>query len=261
MFSWFSKPTCPCYPRAKEWVEERLAWIRAEFRNTIFGGRPLVYPTSDFFPEAYDYTEESARMLLRTVCGFMDVPYEATILRITRSSTRLWLVDHAGKYLPHAAGTFQMVYGSKLVITIDHDELATPASLIATMAHELAHARLISEGRISPRSFDNELLTDLTAFSLGFALFLANSPRNWESQNSRWPGTSLVRPEYMTPPMFGYALAHLAWFEGERKPEWGMYLHSPSRADFAQSVRFLFKVGDTTFRPKPRAISNVVSLR
>lgn len=260
MFGWFSKPRCPCYPQAKQWVEERLDWIRAGFNATIFGGRPLIYPTDDFFPEDYDHSQEAARVLLRRVCGFIGVPYEATILRVTRESKRLWLVNHAGQYLPHAAGTFQSGYGGKYVITVDHDQLADPSDLIGTFAHEMAHARLIGEGRIPPRTYDNELLTDLTAFSLGFALFLSNSPRNWESQNSRWPGTSLLRPEYMTPPMYGYALAHLAWFEGERKPGWTKYLGSASRADFTQAVRFLFDTGETRFWPRPQALEKMIQI-
>lgn len=54
------------------------------------------------------------------------------------------------------------------MITVDRDELARPHDLIATFSHELAHARLLGEGRLPPRAFDNELVTDLTALALGF---------------------------------------------------------------------------------------------
>jgi hypothetical protein len=260
MFGWFSRASCPCYPKAKEWVEERLEWIRSEFKSTVFDGKPLVHPTDDFFPEAYDHSQDAARVLLRRVCAHMGVPYESTILRFKHDPNKLWLVNHAGQYVPHAAGTFSGGYGRKYVITVDTDELASPAALIATFAHELAHARLLGEGRIGPRTFDNEMLTDLTSLALGFGLFAANSPRNWDSQNSRWPGTSLPKPEYMTPPMFGYALAHLAWFEGEKKPGWMKYLGAASRTDFAQGVRFLFATSETKFRPRPRALAQLIRL-
>ena len=260
MFGWLSKPRCPCYPRAKEWVEERLGWIRTEFTSTVFDDRPLIYPTDDFFPDDYDFSEDAARVLLRRVSGFMGVPFERLVLRITHDSKKVWLVNHAGQYIPHAAGTFQGGYGSTYVITVERDELARPHDLIATFAHELAHARLLGEGRLNARTFDNELVTDLTALALGFGIFLANSPRNWDSQNSYWPGSSLSRPEYMTPPLFGYALAHLAWFDGQQKPGWERYLAPASKADFRQAVRFLFATSDTTFRPRPRAMTNVIQL-
>jgi hypothetical protein len=43
------------------------------------------------------------------------------------------------------------------------------------MAHELAHQRLLGEGRVDV--FDNELLTDLTPMYNRSGVFLANNPR------------------------------------------------------------------------------------
>src|SRR5208337_3197222 len=104
------------------------------------------------------------------------------------------------------------------LVTLDTDELYNPGALVATMAHELAHARLLGEGRLRRPGHDHEVLTDLTALSLGFGIFMANSPRVWISQFTKWPGTEFNKPQYMTSPMYGYALAHLAWFQGQRKP-------------------------------------------
>ena len=53
----------------------------------------------------------------------------------------------------------------------------------------------------------------------------------------------------MTPPMYGWALAQLAWFRGEEKPAWAKHLHSHARADFNQGVRHLFKTGDSAYQP------------
>jgi hypothetical protein len=109
---------------------------------------------------------------------------------------------------------------------------------------------LLGEGRIMREAYDNELLTDLTVVFFGLGIFLANTPRNWESQYTKWPGTELLKPEYMTPPMFGYALAHLAWFRGEERPAWAKYLHWNARADFKEALRFLSKTSQSTFRPR-----------
>lgn len=117
MFGWLSRPTCPCDVSAKNWVEQRLAWLCNEFDDHAFNGRPLVLPTAEFFPD-------------------------------------------------------------------------------------------------------------------------------------RYTGTRLRKPEYMTPPMYGYALAHLAWFRGERTPVWGRHLHLNARPSFKQGLRFLFETRDSTFRPK-----------
>jgi hypothetical protein len=123
-------------------------------------------------------------------------------------------------------------------------------SLVGTIAHELAHVRLLGEERIRPTVFDNELLTDLTVVYHGLGIFLANVPRTWESHLTYWPGTDALQTEYMHQAMFGYALAHMAWIRSERKPEWSRHLRPDARASFKQGLDYLWRTGDSTFKPK-----------
>jgi len=108
----------------------------------------------------------------------------------------------------------------------------------------------MGENRVSGDEFDNELLTDLTAVFHGFGIFLGNSPRNWDSQYSHWPRTSLRRPEYMTLPMYAYSLSHSAWWRSEAKPEWANFLRHGLRPCFKQGLRYLLETRDSTFAPK-----------
>lgn len=250
MFGWLFPPSCPCDPAAKAWVEERLQWLSEEFDDHAFNGRRLVLPTPEFFPDPYDGSKRAARVLLDRVCGYMDVVPDLVALKlVSEAGNKLWLVNDAGQYLPHTAGTYEEGE-RKFLIRIDKEGLHTPMALVGTMAHELAHVRLVGESRIMSDAYDNELLTDLTVVFFGLGLFLANMPRAWESEYKKWPGTTLIRPEYMTSPMFGYALAHLAWFRGEQKPAWAKHLHWNARPDFKQGVRFLWQTADSAFRPK-----------
>jgi len=249
MFEWLFPPACPCDPAAKAWVESRLQWLSQEFDDHAFNGRPLVLPTPQILPDSYDGSRRAVRALLGQVCGYMDVVPDLVDLRFVAEAGKLWLVNEAGQYIPHAAGTYEETE-EKFLIRIDESELHDPMGLVATMAHELAHVRLLGEGRITNTAYDNELLTDLTVVFFGLGLFLANTPRNWDSQYSRWPGTNLLKPEYMTPPMFAYALAHLAWFRGEQKPAWADHLHFNARPEFKQALRFLMKTRDSAFKPK-----------
>jgi hypothetical protein len=100
--------------------------------------------------------------------------------------------------------------------------------------------------------FDNELLTDLTVVFHGLGIFLANSHRHYASLDTYWPETKVRKPEYMTYPMFGYALAHSAWFRQERKPTWMKHLGMDARSAFKQGVRYLWETGDSQFKPRPR---------
>jgi hypothetical protein len=248
MFGLF-RPTCPCDPAAKAWVEERLQWLVEEFDDTCLSGRPVILPTPEFFPDPYDGSKKSVRTLLDRVCEYMGVLPDLVAMKLVADAGQIWLVNESGQYLPGAAGTYSEGK-RKYLIRIDQTGLDDPMGLVGTMAHELAHAKLLGEGRIMREVYDNELLTDLTAVAFGLGVFLANTPRNWDSQLGKWPDSALNRPEYMSPPMFGYALAHVAWFWDEEKPEWAGHLRWTVRGDFKQALRFLQQTGDSAFKPR-----------
>jgi hypothetical protein len=248
MLDWPFRPSCPCDPAAKAWVEKRLAWLADEFEDSAFSGRRIVLPTPEFFPDRYDGSERSIREMFDRVCGYMDVPPELVDLDFTDEVGKLWLVNDAGQYLPSGLAG-QYLEEEKFQVKIDVSEIDDLVGLVGTMAHELAHARLLGECRISRDIFDNELLTDLTTVHFGLGVFSANSPRSWTSKMSNWPNSELRRPEYMSPPMFGWALAHLALFRGETKPAWAKYLSLAARANLKQGIRYLFATADSTYLP------------
>ena len=49
--------------------------------------------------------------------------------------------------------------------------------------------------------------------------------------------------------MFGWALAHLAWFRGETKPAWATALTPAARANLHQGIRYLMATSDSTYLP------------
>ena len=100
-------------------------------------------------------------------------------------------------------------------ISLNSDEMANSKGLVGTLAHELAHQRLLGEGRLDPFVCDNELLTDPLVVFKGLGIFLANLPRTWDGQFGYWPDSELRKPEYMTSPMFGYVFGLMAWLRGE----------------------------------------------
>jgi hypothetical protein len=251
MFGLF-RPSCPCDPPAKAWVEERLQWLVEEFDDTAFTGRQVVRPTPDFFPDPYDGSKKAVSRLLNRVCEYMDVVPDLVALKFTKDTGTIGLVNEDGHEFGGAAGLYEEGV-SKFIIRISRTELGEPMGLVGTMAHELAHVRLLGEGRIMREEFDNELLTDLTTVAFGLGIFLANTPRNWQSDLKKWPDTNLNRPEYMSPPMFAYALAHVAWHTGDAWPDWAGYLNWSVRGEFKQALRFVQKTGDSTFRPRRSA--------
>jgi hypothetical protein len=250
MFGWF-RPRCPVDLGAKMWIEKRLRWLADQFGVDVFTRRALVLPTAEFFPEPFDRSQRNTRALLDQVCGYMDVTPEQVELEFFTES-QLALVNEQGHYLGGTAGTYHRD-SHRTTIRIETTQLHTPMALVGTMAHELAHHRLLGEGRLTGEEFDHELLTDLTVVFHGLGIFLANVPRASVSAMSYWPGTGLRRPEYMSLPMFGYALAHAAWHRGELKAAWARYLSWEARTCVKHGLRYLHRTGDSTFRPRQAA--------
>lgn len=258
MFRWLSKlfkPKCPCDLSAKVWVEYRLEWLSEQFSESAFTGAPIILPTREFFPDRYDGSEESVRQLMARVCDYMDVNPRDLELKIVDHGTRLHLVNESGLAIGGTAGSFQQgSYRHK--ITLDREQLNDKLDLIGTMAHELAHVRLLGEHRLEGNEFDNELVTDLTTIHLGLGIFLANSPRDWMSGYTQWPGSHLRKPEYMNRPMYGWALALLAHFRNETKPSWLEHLSKHARAEVERGMRYLEETRDSSYLPRKGELLN-----
>lgn len=251
MFGWF-RPTCPVDAIAKGWLEERLGWLSDQFGFDTFTRRAVVLPTADFFPDPYDRSDAAVRRLFERVCRYMEVDPRGIHLEFHRDHSSLRLTDERGRDIPNAAAGLYGTDSFGTVIRLETTYVDDPMDMVGTIAHELAHHRLLGENRISRDVFDNELLTDLTVVFHGMGIFLANRPHQWDSMFSVWPGTSARRPEYMTYPMYGYALALSAWCRNEERPPWAKHLRMDSRASFKQGLRYLRKTGDSGFRPAPR---------
>jgi hypothetical protein len=249
---------------AKPWVEQRLRWLSRQFGLHLMLERPMILPTEEFFPDPWDGTPRAGQAMFRRVCGYMGVnPGQVSVEFFDDQTSRSLLAldpsmgiaagtwsggDH-GDFSATWAGVAPQFAGSNGVIRLERGNLNRPSDLVGIMAHELAHQRLLGERRISPHVFDNELLTDLTAVYFGFGVFLANNPRKHTGELSYWPGTQLRKPEYISEPMLGYALAHIAWFRDEEKPAWTSHLRWAPRAVFKQGLRYLLRTTDSTFKP------------
>src|SRR5688572_31655958 len=203
---WPFSSSCPVDDPSRQWLDGQLAWLAREFEDESPVARDLILPTADSFPDAYDGSIAAVRALFERVCGYMNVELDRVRLAVMDESRGPALINENNDLIPTAAGLYEQ--GERHVIRLDRSQFNNPMDLVGTAAHELAHLRLMGEERVDPGRFDNELLTDLTATWLGFGIFLANAPRgDWKAIAGTWPGTAMTRPEYMTGPMYAYALA------------------------------------------------------
>lgn len=224
----------------RNWIERSMRWFVGEF-GTMPLNREVILPTDEFFPGAYQGTEGDVRLVLDRVCLYMGVdPDRVEFEYLTDSDEELRRNSPyfgAGPF-HGAAGHYRRENG-RTVIAVSGTQATDPTALVATIAHELGHERLIGEYRVTGHERDHEPLTDLLTVYLGFGVFNANAALRFSQNNQGW---RTQRLGYLDERMFGYGLAHYAWLRGESNPPWAKHLDTNPRAYVKRSLRFLNKL-------------------
>jgi hypothetical protein len=232
---------CPVSASEQEWIDDSLGWLGAEFGAEV-ARRPVVLPTSEYFPGAYRGTEADVRAAVRRVCGYLRVDPDRLDVEFFDESGDAELLAHLPAYSSShqgAAGHYQR-RGDRAVLSINSAEAASPTSLVATIAHELGHVLLLGDGRIAPDRGDSEPLTDLLTVYFGMGIFSANAAFDFAAHSGGWRSR---RTGYLTEPMFGYALASYARLRGEVDPAWAGHLDTNPRAYLRKGLRYLRRRG------------------
>lgn len=230
------RPRPPIDTREKTWVEWRLKWILEEFGADTILHRPVV-PLSDL-PMIDGRDESEIRRLMEWLADRMQVDHSTIELEIVDASI-----------LPNANGTWTSTEnGSR--IRVSSGACGDIVTLTKVLSHELAHQRLLGEGRISPDVIDHEPLTDLlaTAFGLGICVANATVTEQFHRDNS-WYTWQISRSGYLTAAVLGYAHAVLAWLRDDRRPAWAKEMRLDARSAFHQGLRYLRRTNDSLLTP------------
>ncbi|GAB7184258.1 hypothetical protein ATKI12_4089 [Kitasatospora sp. Ki12] len=227
---------CPVGPEERVWIEESMAWLTAEFGREVLDRAPVL-PTAEFFPGPYEGSEEDVRRVITRLCGYLGVAPERLTVEIEPDDGERGMADDLGLAYESrsAAGHYRRENG-RPVIAVAQRQAARPVALVATVAHELGHVRLLDEQRITSDRRDHEPLTDLLTVHFGLGVFTANSAFDFSQDNHGW---SYSRLGYLTERMFGYALACYAHLRGETDPAWARHLATNPRAYLKQGLRYL----------------------
>jgi tetratricopeptide (TPR) repeat protein len=246
MFGWF-KTTCPVDSADQEWIERRMAWLVREFGEDRILRAEVILPTDHYFPDAYGGTEADVRAMFDRLCGYMQVdPTRIELGFYTEKRPRAGNLDVAG-FEQGTAGLYDEREG-KTVIWVEASALEDSMSVAGTLVHELCHVHLLGDRRVVSDTPDHEALTDLLSVFLGVGLFPANSTvRDSSWRSGGWEGWRIGRQGYLTSRMFGYAFAMFAWRRGESNPNWAGHLRADVRSTLRDGLKFLNKVGPSTF--------------
>lgn len=173
---------------------------------------------------------ETLRYVLDRLCESMCI--DSSTVEYTICNETQWISPTES-----SLGTYEF-YDGVNYITVHHELLNDPHTLISMLVHELGHALLIGEGRIIGDEYDHEPLTDLLAVFMGYGPIIANSAVVERNQSFfRATADESAQRGYMTMPMYGYAIAVLSLLRGESSTEWRARLRPDVRDAFVRTLR------------------------
>jgi hypothetical protein len=242
----FGKPKLPITMEQKEWVDRSFVRLASLVGAERLMEGEVVLPTAEYFPDAYDRSEEALRLIFTRVARWMEVEpdeVELTMFASTEDTTR-GLAPYASGKSSGAAGSYVHDPAVRPQISVNHGEMKDPMSLVATLAHELGHVILLRPGLVGREEPDMEPLNELLTVFLGFGVFTANAAFRFEQYtNNDSQGWSARRLGYLSEEVFGYALARYALERGEAKPEWRSHLSTNPAAFMRRSSAWFVAEG------------------
>lgn len=234
---------CPVSEQNRLWLEDAFTLLLDFFGQDSTGQRKVLIPHYADFPVAYNGTEESAYETMKIVATQMEVPFESIELAFYDDGVQsLSTGSPFGSSIflksedtdKGSAGLYwgQTAYG-RYEIWLNYNKLAEPENLVATLAHEIAHIKLLGEDRMDD---NDEHLTDLTTVIFGLGIFNANAAFQTFTKTNSYGWQS---QGYLSQTQWGYALALFAHIRNETSPAWIRHLTPNVKADFLQGQRFI----------------------
>ena len=246
MFGFFKKSdNCPIDESRRYYIEKCFVWLIHTFGSEFIKNKKVLTPQETDFPFKFVGDEENAYEVIDVIAPQMNIDPDLIEIEIYNESpneirtggafhSRIFLKQVADE--TYSAGLYWgKKEDGKYHIGLESKYLAKPEQMIATLAHELAHIKLLGEERLKK---NNETLTDLTTIIFGLGIFGANSAFQFRNSFDSW---GYSRVGYLTQMDWGYGLALLAFIKKEKSPDWSKFLTLNVKSDFEQSERFIDK--------------------
>ncbi len=246
MFSFFKKKPalCPVDQETHEWMGQAFSWLWDEFGNETVLGKDILLPDFEHFPIVYNGEEQAAFDSLDIVARQMEVdPHEIQLDFYLEGISEVGAGGIGGsKFFVNSEKDAKKSSGlyhgkqedGKYHISLEKKNLTDPVFLVATLAHEIAHIKLLGEEWLNK---NNESLTDLTTIIFGLGIFNANASFRFSTGFDQWGYRKIG---YLTQIEWGYALALYSFLmRNEPDPKWINLLSETVRGNFRRGVLYM----------------------
>jgi hypothetical protein len=254
MFNLFSKkndPQCPINQDLRLWMENAFLWIATQFGHDYIKAKAMLYPTPECFPIPYDGSKESLLRTAAIVAQQMEVDFAELNIQTYQQSIQEFQGDLGHRIFTEvdkhdSKGMSSGLYFGKnefgrYDIFIEEQNLSDPEAMVAVLAHEFSHIKLLGENRMQE---NHEHLTDLFTVVFGLGIFNANASFKEIKTADSWGHNSLG---YLSQQEWGYALALYTHFREEENPDWIRFLKPNLKSDFQKSRNYIFANMDKIF--------------
>jgi hypothetical protein len=254
MFGLFSNNkniVCPLDQEMRLWMENSILWLATQFGQDAILSKRVLTPTQDDFPIRYDGSQTSLITTAEIVAKQMDINLDEVNLQTYDENIKAFEGGMGNRFFTEvdkdsqeklAAGLyFDKNADGKYDIFIEQQNLSQPENLVATIAHEFSHIKILGEKRLD---FNDELLTDLTTVIFGVGIFNANASFRFHQGYDGWGHNSIG---YLKQQEWGYALALYAFYRQEENPLWTKHLTKNLQSDFKKSEAYIFANQEKVF--------------
>jgi hypothetical protein len=197
-------PKCPVSEDMRKWLDYAFNWLTLAFGEEQIITRKVLTPHHTDFPIRYDGEENSAKGTIEILALQMEIDPDDIHLDVySEGESKISTGSPFGNaiYLnqfddeKYSGGLyFGKEKDGKYHIGLERQKLLSPESMIATLAHELAHIKLLGENGISE---NDERLTDLTTTVFGLGIFNANAAFNsFQTINSHGWSNLAILPKW-----------------------------------------------------------------
>src|ERR1017187_6738927 len=212
MFGLFDKKDpnrCPVSDDNRMRLEKNFSLLMDIFDREKIKQKKILIPHHSIFPIKYNGDTQTAFDTLKIVAEQMEVEFDEIQLNFydegvdAISSGSLW----GGRIFLNSdandKGSAGLYWGrqedNKYHIGLERRKLTQPENMVATLAHEIAHIKLLGENKIKE---NDEKLTDLTTVIFGLGIFNANAA--FQTFNSI-DSSGWQKMGYLTQMEWGYA--------------------------------------------------------
>ncbi len=233
----YDKVIVPLDNENVDWINGSYNWIINEFGKETLLNSEIILPLKDNIPIRFNSTEDCAKQLIDFVATKMQINQDLIDVDFYNQSQ----MELDGGYITQQYDDDKYSSGQywgkskngKYQISIEKSQLNNPITLTATVAHELAHIKLLGEKSIKK---NDEYLTDLIPIIFGFGIFNANSIFQYQQDSYGWRANS---QGYLNERMYGFALAKFALYRSDYESDWSKYLPPTVKEEFDKSMIYI----------------------